>query len=104
MHSHRFANVWAEVFGQPGGAEAFVPIVDANVRAIFRQIVKQVANVVKESGDHGGQGRSLLVGGPRRLQGVFGLADWFAKVGCVAAGREELDDLGDQTFDVGPRR
>jgi hypothetical protein len=60
--------------------------------------VKEVADIMKQSGDDQLGRRVFLLGGKRRLQSVFGLTDGLANVGGIASFLEQLNDSIDNRF------
>jgi hypothetical protein len=93
MQPYRFHHLGLETRLEPGGATILMHIIDALFGSVVGQVVKQVADVMKQAGGHEGGAKVALPGQKRALQGVFALRDRLAAVLRPAQPVEQVDNL-----------
>jgi len=95
MQPHGLGNIRTEVPLKPACSELLMAVIDIVVRAVLRQVVKQVANIVqKGGGDRGAAGAGSFRRG-RSLKRMLCLTHWFPDVGGVAAFSKQIKDVID---------
>ncbi len=81
-----------EMGSKPGGPFIFMKTVATRLGDVFREVVDQVSDVVKQARHDQGVGGPLAFGEVGDLQGVLQLRDRLAEVGRIAPRLEQAED------------